>query len=104
MTATPLFTVTKGNPTEDELAGSDAEALARILTYCDPFDAPAVTGASATVVVAPRLGTISPWASKATDIVRNCGFDLHRVERGLLGQEPPRRDHAGQPQARRSPQ
>ncbi len=67
--------------TEDELAGSDAEALARILTYGDPFDAPAVTGASATVVVAPRLGTISPWASKASDIVRNCGIAIHRVER-----------------------
>ena len=32
-------------------------------------------------VVSPRLGTISPWASKATDIARNCGFDLHRIER-----------------------
>ena len=33
----------------------------------------------------PRAGTISPWSSKATDIVRNCGFDrVHRVERGAL--------------------
>src|SRR5699024_231472 len=37
--------------------------------------------ASATVVVTPRLGTISPWASKATDIVHNCGIAIHRVER-----------------------
>jgi phosphoribosylformylglycinamidine synthase len=29
----------------------------------------------------PRLGTVSPWASKATDIARNCGLALHRVER-----------------------
>src|SRR5690606_16237481 len=41
----------------------------------------------------PRLGTISPWASKATDIVHNCGIDIHRVERvtaytlGLRGPE-----------------
>jgi phosphoribosylformylglycinamidine synthase len=33
------------------------------------------------VVVMPRLGTVSPWASKATDIARNCGLAVHRVER-----------------------
>ena len=32
-------------------------------------------------VVSPRMGTVSPWASKATDIARNCGFDLRRLER-----------------------
>jgi phosphoribosylformylglycinamidine synthase len=32
-------------------------------------------------VVMPRPGTVSPWASKATDIARNCGVVLHRVER-----------------------
>ena len=36
---------------------------------------------TALVVVTPRLGTISPWASKATDIVHNCGLAIHRVER-----------------------
>ncbi|MFX0539673.1 phosphoribosylformylglycinamidine synthase [Ornithinimicrobium sp. Y1847] len=35
----------------------------------------------AVLIVAPRLGTISPWASKATDIAHNCGLDVHRVER-----------------------
>lgn len=34
--------------------------------------------------VVPRLGTVSPWASKATDIVQNCGIDgVYRVERGM---------------------
>ena len=33
------------------------------------------------VLVMPRLGTVSPWASKASDIARNCGLTLHRVER-----------------------
>jgi phosphoribosylformylglycinamidine synthase len=34
------------------------------------------------VVVMPRLGTVSPWASKATDIAHNCGLAaVHRVER-----------------------
>ena len=36
-------------------------------------------------MVVPRLGTISPWASKATDIVHNTGIDaVARVERGVL--------------------
>jgi phosphoribosylformylglycinamidine synthase len=35
------------------------------------------------VLVTPRLGTISPWSSKATDIARNCGFaKVKRIERG----------------------
>ncbi|MBS3935083.1 MAG: phosphoribosylformylglycinamidine synthase [Sulfuritalea sp.] len=36
------------------------------------------------LLVTPRIGTISPWASKATDIARNCGFDkVKRIERGI---------------------
>ncbi|MDD5247687.1 MAG: phosphoribosylformylglycinamidine synthase, partial [Rhodocyclaceae bacterium] len=36
------------------------------------------------LLVTPRLGTISPWSSKATDIARNCGFAaVRRVERGI---------------------
>jgi phosphoribosylformylglycinamidine synthase len=35
------------------------------------------------LLVTPRLGTISPWSSKATDIARNCGFGaVRRIERG----------------------
>lgn len=36
------------------------------------------------VVVSPRFGTISPWASKATDIFTNCGINIERVERVVL--------------------
>ena len=33
----------------------------------------------------PRLGTISPWSSKATDILHNCGLHgVNRVERGTV--------------------
>ncbi|MFN6961268.1 MAG: phosphoribosylformylglycinamidine synthase, partial [Rhodocyclaceae bacterium] len=36
------------------------------------------------LLVTPRLGTISPWSSKATDIAHNCGFDaVKRIERGI---------------------
>ena len=35
--------------------------------------------------VIPRLGTISPWSSKATDIAHNCGLiDVRRIERATL--------------------
>ncbi len=34
--------------------------------------------------VVPRLGTISPWASKATDIARSCSLPVHRIERARL--------------------
>lgn len=36
------------------------------------------------ILVVPRIGTISPWSSKATDIVRNSGLSaINRVERGI---------------------
>ncbi len=33
--------------------------------------------------VVPRLGTLSPWSSKATELVRGAGQPVKRVERGL---------------------
>lgn len=40
--------------------------------------------ADLSLMVVPRLGTISPWASKATDIVHNCGVEaVLRIERGV---------------------
>ena len=38
---------------------------------------------AADFIVAPRLGTISPWSSKATDILRNCGVECDRIERAI---------------------
>ncbi|WP_119344646.1 phosphoribosylformylglycinamidine synthase [Facilibium subflavum] len=38
-----------------------------------------------TIIVMPRTGSISPWSSKATDIMQNCGLhDIKRVERGIV--------------------
>ena len=35
-------------------------------------------------ILIPRVGTISPWSSKATDILINAGFDsLNRIEKGF---------------------
>jgi phosphoribosylformylglycinamidine synthase len=53
--------------------------LAALLTYGEPAEANADVGEL--IVVMPRLGTVSPWASKATDIARNCGLPVQRVER-----------------------
>ena len=37
------------------------------------------------IIVTPRIGTISPWSSKATDIMHNCGLNkINRVERGIV--------------------
>ena len=39
---------------------------------------------SSFILVTPRPGTISPWSSKATDIVHNCGLEnILRIERGV---------------------
>ncbi len=57
------------------------DTVTRLLTY-GPAAGPVASGqAAATVVVAPRLGTLSPWASKATDIAHSCGVPIRRVER-----------------------
>ncbi len=54
------------------------QQLAALLDYGEPY-AGATEGPL--VVVTPRLGTVSPWASKATDIAHNCALDVHRIER-----------------------
>lgn len=36
------------------------------------------------IIVSPRFGTISPWASKATDIFNNCEIAIDRVERLVM--------------------
>jgi len=81
----------------------DAATLQRVgelLTYGEPgtpAHAQLETAGAPALLVMPRLGTVSPWASKATDIAHNCGLSLHRVERlveyriglksGLLGKK-----------------
>jgi phosphoribosylformylglycinamidine synthase len=63
------------------LAEDDIGRLKALLTYGEEF-AGAAQGEE--FVVVPRFGTISPWASKATDIAHNCGMaQVHRIERGI---------------------
>ena len=44
-----------------------------------------LTMPAGSVIVIPRMGTISPWSSKATDIFLHCGLEsLNRIESGIL--------------------
>ena len=64
-----------------EGATPDAAALARILEAGDAVAARAEGTVSRFVL--PRLGTISPWASKATELLRGATLPIRRVERGM---------------------
>jgi phosphoribosylformylglycinamidine synthase len=65
-----------------DLDTASAQQLARTLDYGTPTDAPAA--ADVQLLVTPRPGTISPWSSKATDILKNSGLaQLRRIERGV---------------------
>jgi phosphoribosylformylglycinamidine synthase len=64
------------------LAPSVLQQLAALLEYGEPYAGP---DSGELVVVTPRLGTVSPWASKATDIAHNCGLAVHRIERIAQG-------------------
>jgi len=66
------------------LSPADTERLSSMLTYGEPMPETQYEGVTEEFFVIPRLGTISPWASKATDIAHNCGMaQIHRIERGV---------------------
>ena len=58
----------------------DLTTLGRIVQG-QPQAAERAEGAITRYVV-PRLGTLSPWSSKATELVRGAGLAIQRVERG----------------------
>jgi phosphoribosylformylglycinamidine synthase len=78
------------------LSAAARDSLEALLRYGPAYQGPS---SGSLIVVAPRLGTVSPWASKATDIAHNCGLQIKRVERvtefvltlksGLLGASKP---------------
>jgi phosphoribosylformylglycinamidine synthase len=66
------------------LSSDDTAKLSAMLTYGAPSPEVAYEGVTEEFFVIPRFGTISPWASKATDIAHNCGLEhIHRIERGV---------------------
>lgn len=69
--------------TDKALSAEQQTHLVQLLDYGTPV-AGEPAAKSLALLVIPRLGTISPWASKATDIAHNCGLDsVRRIERGV---------------------
>src|SRR5512139_863483 len=67
---------------ETALDAAQMRLVEQALAYGTPVDAP--TAADPLILVTPRPGTISPWSSKATDILKNCGLSgFRRIERGV---------------------
>jgi phosphoribosylformylglycinamidine synthase len=65
------------------LIESELRVLGKLLTYGSRTETPVHGGQR--ILVTPRVGTESPWSSKATDIVHVCGLDaVRRVERGTV--------------------
>ena len=67
---------------QEELQPDQQTALEQLLHY-GPNTPPDETSGELFIVV-PRIGTISPWSTKATDIAHHCGLDnIKRIERGV---------------------
>ncbi len=65
------------------LTDDENTQLGELLEYGEG-DADSHEPSGALFLVTPRPGTISPWSSKATDILHNCGLiSVSRVERGI---------------------
>ncbi len=68
-----------------ELNPADIVLLDRLLGLDKHAGEPDIDGKAHSLLVVPRLGTISPWSSKATDIARHCALpQVTRIERGVL--------------------
>ncbi|MEJ2143245.1 MAG: phosphoribosylformylglycinamidine synthase, partial [Gammaproteobacteria bacterium] len=68
---------------EQELDEEEIHILQQLLTYGESDSGKRFSDQQ--FIVIPRPGTISPWASKATDIAHNCGLHtIHRIERGIV--------------------
>src|SRR5450830_1423426 len=68
--------------TAHALDARERAVLGHLLVYGEPVR-PAPPPGELYLVV-PRIGTISPWSSKATDVARQCGLPaVQRIERGI---------------------
>lgn len=66
----------------DALTEVEKKHLDQLLSYTQALSA---NTAKSSIIVIPRLGTISPWSSKATDIVHLCDINkIRRIERATI--------------------
>ena len=67
-----------------DLDGAAVEKMQALLEAKRVENVPQVSEGLLLFLITPRIGTISPWSSKATDIAHNCGLDgVERIERGM---------------------
>ena len=68
----------------EHLDAAEAEKLEALLAGQVASALPQSSGSLHLFLITPRIGTVSPWASKATEIAKNCGFtQIRRIERGM---------------------
>ncbi len=67
------------------LSKAQARLLDRVLNLGKSSGEPEGANDCRRLLVVPRLGTISPWSTKATDIAQHCGLsEVERIERGVV--------------------
>jgi phosphoribosylformylglycinamidine synthase len=65
-----------------DLDEDKSEQLTQLLSYEESLN---IDDAISSVIIIPRLGTISPWSSKATDIMHLCDItQINRIERAVV--------------------
>lgn len=69
---------------DQAISGADHTKAVNLLNQGEEVALKGAQASQVQVVVAPRFGTISPWASKATDIFNNCGVQVNRLERVVV--------------------
>ncbi|MBI1888163.1 MAG: phosphoribosylformylglycinamidine synthase [Nitrosomonadales bacterium] len=68
-----------------ELSKAQAGLLDKVLGLDRKAGEPKDAARYQRLLVVPRLGTISPWSTKATDIAQHCGLSaVERIERGVV--------------------
>ncbi len=66
---------------DKDLSPSNKKTLYKLLNYAPEID---LENSKFRVTISPRIGTISPWSSKASDICKLCGLSIvSRLERGI---------------------
>ncbi|MFD2198365.1 phosphoribosylformylglycinamidine synthase, partial [Halomonas beimenensis] len=69
---------------DEALTDEEHRLLERLLDYGPVRQAEEAASEGRLFLVVPRIGTQSPWSSKATDIAHNCGLSkVRRLERGI---------------------
>jgi phosphoribosylformylglycinamidine synthase len=64
---------------------AQARVLDKVLGLDENSGEPVRADLMERILVVPRLGTISPWSTKATDIAQHCGLSaVQRIERGVV--------------------